>query len=69
MFNMITGINELKTLAKHISCEYKCIFEDTKCNLNQIWNNNKHWCECKNITCLKKIIFGIMPHVAKMVNI
>ena len=39
---MITGINELKTLAKHISCECKCIFEDTKCNLNQIWNNNKH---------------------------
>ena len=24
MFNMITGINELKTLTKHISCECKC---------------------------------------------
>ena len=27
VFNMITGINELKTLAKHISCERKCKFE------------------------------------------
>ena len=24
MFNIITGINELKTLIKHISCECKC---------------------------------------------
>ena len=24
VFNMITGINEWKTLAKHISCECKC---------------------------------------------
>ena len=23
-FNMVTGINELKTLTKHISCECKC---------------------------------------------
>ena len=24
MFNMLTGINESKTLTKHISCEFKC---------------------------------------------
>ena len=24
IFNMITGINKLKTLTKHISCECKC---------------------------------------------
>ena len=24
VFNMITGINESKTLTKHISCECKC---------------------------------------------
>ena len=24
LFNMITGINESKTLAKHITCEFKC---------------------------------------------
>ena len=27
MFNIITGINELKTLTKHISCECKCKFD------------------------------------------
>ena len=26
-FNMITGINGLKTLTKHISCECKCKFD------------------------------------------
>ena len=28
---MITGINESKTLAKRISCECKCKFDETKC--------------------------------------
>ena len=41
MFNMITGINESKTLTKHISCEWKCKFDGRKCNSNQWWNNNK----------------------------
>ena len=27
MFNMITGINESKTLTKHISCKCKCRFD------------------------------------------
>ena len=27
MFNMITGINESKTLTNHISCECKCRFD------------------------------------------
>ena len=36
-------------------------------------NNDKYWCQCKNIkdiVCVKKIIFGILPHgVLKMVSI
>ena len=47
VFNMITGINELKTLTKHISCECKCKFDGTKCNSNQCWNNDKCRCVCK----------------------
>ena len=47
MFNMITQINELKTLRKHISCKCKCKFDGRKCNSNQKWNNNKCRCECK----------------------
>ena len=32
---MITGVNELKTLTKHISCECKCRFDRKKCNSNK----------------------------------
>ena len=40
-FNIITGINESKTLTKHISCECKYKFDGRKCNLEQWWNNDK----------------------------
>ena len=45
---VITGINELKILTRHISCECKCKFEGTKCNSNQKRNNDRCRCECKN---------------------
>ena len=35
VFNMITGINESKTLTKHIPYECKCKFDGRKCNLDQ----------------------------------
>ena len=38
MFNMTTGINELKTLTKRISCKCKCKIGGKKCNLDQ-WRN------------------------------
>ena len=47
VFNMITGINELKTLTKRISSKCKCNFDGRKCNSNQWWNNDKCRCECK----------------------
>ena len=73
VFNMITGINESKTLTKHVSCEFKCKFDGRKCSSNPKWNNDKCCCECKNpkkhLVC-KKIIFGILLHkVVKMINI
>ena len=37
VFNMITGINESETLAKHISCKCKCKFDGRKYNPNQKW--------------------------------
>ena len=40
---MITGINESKTLTKHVSYECKFKFDGRKCNLNQKWNNDKCW--------------------------
>ena len=41
IFIMIAGINESKTLAKHISCKCECKFDGRKCNSNQMWNNDK----------------------------
>ena len=44
LFNMITGINESKTLAEYISCKSKCKFDGRKYNSDQWWNNDKCWC-------------------------
>ena len=35
VFNMITVINQSKTLTKNISCDCKCKLDGTKCMLNQ----------------------------------
>ena len=51
---MITGINESKTLIKHISFEFKCKFGGRKCNSDQWWNNDKSWYECKKTSCTWK---------------
>ena len=65
-FNMITGINESKTLTKHISCKCKCGFDGKKCdscnndiNGGIMINVNL---SVKNIMYVKKIIFGILLH-------
>ena len=41
IFVMIRGINELKKLTKHISCECKYKFDRTKCKSIQWWNSDK----------------------------
>ena len=72
VFNMITGINESRTLTKHIpfKCEFK--FDGGKCNLNQKWNNSTCRCESVKIQkkiCVKEVIFGNLQHeAAKMGN-
>ena len=54
MFKIITGINESKTLIKHISCKCKCKFDKKKCNSDQCWNNDKCQCECKKCNICEK---------------
>ena len=70
---MVSGINESKTLTKHISYECQCIFDGRKNDLDHWWNNDKCQCECKKChVCKKKIILlhGILLHVVmKMENI
>ena len=47
VFNVITGINESKTLTKHISSECKCRLDGRNFNSDQWWNNDKCQRECK----------------------
>ena len=68
--NVITGINESKTLNNHISWECKCKLRGTKCKYNQLWNSDRCWCECKKHLYVKKIMFRILLEVfVKMNNI
>ena len=53
---MIIGINESKTLTKHVSCQCKCKFDETKCKSNQWLNNN-------NVDMSIKNVFWILLHV------
>ena len=59
VFNTITGNNESKVLAKDISCECNCKFDERKCNSNQMWNNNKCRYKCKkHHVCEKEFIWN-----------
>ena len=59
---MITGMNESKTITKHISCNCKCKFHGKKYNLNQKWTKHKSYCECgnpiKHFVCKKDYILN-----------
>ena len=61
-FNMITRINEAKTLIKHTSCDCKCKFNSTACNSNQKWNTDTCQCKCKKCRMCKNIV-GILEHL------
>ena len=57
VLNIISVINESKTLTKHISCECKCKFDGRKCNSDQWSNNNKCRCEFEKLhACEKKCL-------------
>ena len=54
VFNMITRINEVNTLVKHISFDFKCKFDHAVCSLNQKWSSDKCHCDCKEYRPSKK---------------
>ena len=41
-------------MTEHISCDFKCKFNNTTCNSKQKWNNKIWQCECKNYCKYKK---------------
>ena len=61
---MVIGIDESKTLTKHISISR--IFNGRKCNSNEKWNNDKCGCDCENPIKnmdAKKVIFEILVNM------
>ena len=70
IFNMITGVNESKTLTKDISCESKCKFDGRKCNSTNGGITINVDVSVKIARYVKKIMFGILVNVfTKMENI
>ena len=55
---MMTGLNELKTLTKHIWCKFRCRFDGKKCNSNQWWNNDVDVI-VKKFMYVKKIVWNL----------
>ena len=60
VLNMITRIDEGKTLLKHISCDSKCKFDCRTGNSNQKCSNDECQCECKKYC--KIIVVEILAH-------
>ena len=59
MFNIIIGVNESKTLTKHVSCKCNCKFDGKSCNSDQWQNNVKCQCECrKHHVCEKDYVWN-----------
>ena len=48
VFKMITGINESRTLAKHVSFKCECKFDSKTYNPDRKCNTEKCWCKYKN---------------------
>ena len=63
MLNIITGIDESRTLTKHVSCQCKCKFDGRRYNLNYWQNNENAKVSVKNIMYVQKIMLSILLHV------
>ena len=53
-------MNEIETLAKHISCDF------ITCNLIQKWNNDKFQWKRKNITSKKDYSFNLSVYFCEI---
>ena len=56
---MVIRINEVKTLSKHISCNFQSQFDGWQFASNQNWNNDKNRCywenPIKHCVCIENI--------------
>ena len=45
----MSWVNKTQFLVQHESCECKCRLNESVCNSNQKWNQNKYRWECKEL--------------------
>ena len=60
---MIANLKEVKTVTKHISCNFKCSVNSTACNSNQNRITKRVNVSINIIIYAKKITVGILAHV------
>ena len=49
VFNLMLRTNETRHIEWRETCKCKCILDASVCNNKQSWNNDKCWCECKEL--------------------
>ena len=49
VFNLISRTNETRHIEWHGTCNYKCRLDVSVCNNEQRWNDDKCWCESKEL--------------------
>ena len=49
IFDIISSVNEGRSIAQEISCEYKCGMHESVRNWKQKWNHDECRYECKEI--------------------
>ena len=47
--NLMSRTNETRHIEWHETCQCKCRLDDSVCNNEQRWNNDKCWWECKEL--------------------
>ena len=49
VFNLMLRTNETRHIEWHETCKSKFRLDASVCNNNQRWNDDKRWCECKEL--------------------
>ena len=63
VFNLTSRTNETRHIESHKTCRCKCRLDESVCNNNQCWNEDKCRCECKELidknVCEKRFIWNL----------
>ena len=49
IFNLMPRTNETRHIKWRETCKCICRLDAIVCNNKQRWNNDKYWCECKEL--------------------